>query len=75
MAVIEHDLGRAAQARRQEATQNKTFERQYTLEALKRQQDKIDQSQSRTGQTTVITDPVTGEKTTFVFRIQTRSSR
>ena len=44
------------------------FERQYTLEALKRQQDKIDQGQSRTGQSTVITDPVTGEKTTFVFQ-------
>ena len=68
MSVIEHDIGQAAMEKRQLATQNAMFERQYTLEALRRQQDKIDQGQSRTGQTTVITDPVTGEKTTFVFQ-------
>lgn len=68
MAVIENDIGQEAQTKRQIQAQNAMFERQYTLDALKRQQNKLDQSQSRTGQTTVITDPVTGEKTT---RIQT----
>jgi hypothetical protein len=69
LTVIEQDIGRRQQAQQQLAQQNAMFERQYAIEAMKQRQKAIEaQNAAQPGDTKVITDPVTGEKTTYIFQ-------